>query len=145
MSDTFISCVNKLACNEPNHFILTYLIGCPIGDIYITGVNRDAADSIKISPRNTLLTSYRQQKRQRRIHAYQIPTLTSTKTMRHPHNRYRHPRDHLKIQSNNQWLLRRKYIPDQTSAGVRRSVRVRTHTKSYTPIMAVNWYTSAAA
>ena len=47
MLDTFIACVNELACNEPNKFIFTDMSVNPIGYIYITGVNRDAADSNK--------------------------------------------------------------------------------------------------
>ena len=44
MPDTFIARVNELDCNEPHQFIFTYRRGSPIGDIDITGVDRDAAD-----------------------------------------------------------------------------------------------------
>ena len=51
MPDTVIAHVNELSYNEPNKFIFTELSGCPIGDIYITGVDRDAADrNINNSP-----------------------------------------------------------------------------------------------
>ena len=84
MPDTVIAHVNELSYNEPNKFIFTELIGCPIGDIYITGVDIDDAIEIKIIPHKTLLTSYGQYKSQRRIQSYHIPTLTLTSTTRHP-------------------------------------------------------------
>ena len=45
MPKTFIYCVNKLHWNEPNQFIFTDHSGHPIGDIDITGVDRDDSDS----------------------------------------------------------------------------------------------------
>ena len=56
----------------------------------------------KIRPHKTLPTSYSQQKIQRRNQSYQIPKLTLTSTRRHPHNRYRHLRNNLKITSQSQ-------------------------------------------
>ena len=47
MTDTFISCVNELACNEQNQFISTYLRGRTIGYINITGVDMDDSVSNK--------------------------------------------------------------------------------------------------
>ena len=47
MADTVIDCVNELACNEPNQFIFTDRRGRPIGDVEITGVDRDTDDSNK--------------------------------------------------------------------------------------------------
>ena len=47
MPDTVISRVNELACNELNQFIFTDRRGIPIGDINITGVDRDTYDSNK--------------------------------------------------------------------------------------------------
>ena len=47
MPDTVIYHVNKIAWNEPNQFIFTDRSGHPIGDIDITGVDRDDAYSNK--------------------------------------------------------------------------------------------------
>ena len=47
MPDTAIARVNNIAYNEPNQFIFTNYRGRPIGDIEITGVDRDAGDSNK--------------------------------------------------------------------------------------------------
>ena len=47
MPDTVISCINELAYNELDQFIFTDCRGRPIGYIYITGVDRDTADSNK--------------------------------------------------------------------------------------------------
>ena len=47
MPETFIARVNELAYNEPNQFIFIDHSGCPIGDLYIKGVHRDAADRKK--------------------------------------------------------------------------------------------------
>ena len=47
MPDTFISRVNELAWNELNQFIFTDRRGRPIGDVDITGVDRDTDDSNK--------------------------------------------------------------------------------------------------
>ena len=45
MPENIISRINKLALNETNQFIFTYRRGCPIGDVEITGEDRDADDS----------------------------------------------------------------------------------------------------
>ena len=45
MPYNFISRINKIACNEPNPFILKDRRCCPIGYIAIMKVDRDAADS----------------------------------------------------------------------------------------------------
>ena len=47
MPGTVADRANELVCNEANKFILTDRSGPPIGDIEITGVDRDAADSNK--------------------------------------------------------------------------------------------------
>ena len=44
-----------------------------------------------------------------------------------------------------QLTMNETYIPHQLSAGVRRSSRVITHTKSYTPSMSENRYAHATA
>ena len=47
MTHTDIVRVNNLACNELDQFLFTDHIGCPIGDINITGVDMDAAGGKK--------------------------------------------------------------------------------------------------
>ena len=47
MPDTFISHINKLACNEPNQFTFIDRRYCPIGDVDITGMDRYTDDSNK--------------------------------------------------------------------------------------------------
>ena len=47
MPDTDTARVNNLSWNEPNQFIFIYHRGCPIGDINITGVDKDASDNKK--------------------------------------------------------------------------------------------------
>ena len=44
MPETVIASINELSCNEPNQFINTDRRGRPIGNIYITGVDRYAYD-----------------------------------------------------------------------------------------------------
>ena len=44
MPDTVLARVNKLACNEPNQFILTERRDRPIEDAEITGLDRDTDD-----------------------------------------------------------------------------------------------------
>ena len=41
MPDTVIARVNEISCNEPNKFIFTDRIVCPVGDVETTGVDRD--------------------------------------------------------------------------------------------------------
>ena len=47
MPDSVVVWVNKLDCNEPNQFIFTDRRGCAIGDVYITGVDKNTGDSNK--------------------------------------------------------------------------------------------------
>ena len=47
MPDTVISRVGELSSTEKNRFIFTDCRGCPIGDVDITVVDRDADDSKK--------------------------------------------------------------------------------------------------
>ena len=50
MPETFTACVNEIAWNELDQFIFTERRGNTIGDIDITGVDRNDADSIKNQP-----------------------------------------------------------------------------------------------
>ena len=47
MTDTFISRVNELSCNELDRFIFAERRGCPIEKIKIIVVDRDASDRNK--------------------------------------------------------------------------------------------------
>ena len=51
MPDTVIARVNEIYCNEPNRFIFINRRVHPIGDLEITGVDKDTDDLKKFPTR----------------------------------------------------------------------------------------------
>ena len=144
MPNTAIACVKDLACNEPNQFIFTDRSGCLIGDIDITLVDRDAADSNKNQAPQDPAQDIQATKQ-----AYEEPLISypnidldiNHETPTEQVQSTEEPReDPVQPPTTSEETNR----PNQTNAVVRRSVRVRTRAKSYTPFMSRNRYAYVA-
>ena len=147
MPDTVIARVNKISCNEPNKFIFTDRIVCPVGDVETTGVDRDTDYINKNKAPQDPPCKFQETEEIEEEPVIKDPRIELNINHETPTGQVQAPKEPPEdpITVAVQPPTTETNTPHQPSAGVRRYSRVITQTKSYTPSMSGNRYAYATA